>query len=157
MLKKNKIEVVVILDNIRSMHNIGSIFRTCDAMGNCSVYLCGICAIPPNKEIYKTALGASETVEWKYFKTTDLALENLRNLEFEIISIEQTSKSIALNNFSSNSEKIALIFGNEVKGISNKIIKMSDACVEINQYGMKKSMNVAITTGIVLWSIINKS
>ena len=156
MLKKNKIELIVVLDNIRSMHNIGSVFRTCDAMGNCSIYLCGICAIPPNKEIRKTALGASESVAWQYFKTTEEALEDLRKKKFEIITIEQTSKSISLNKFSSNSEKIALIFGNEVKGINQKIIDLSDKSVEINQYGVKKSMNVAVTTGVVLWSIINK-
>ena len=157
MLKKNKRDFIVVLDNIRSMHNIGSIFRTCDAMGNCSIFLCGICAIPPNKEIHKTALGASEFVKWKYFETTEQALKNLRKQKFEIITVEQTSKSIALNAFTSNSKKIALIFGNEVKGISQKIIDLSDKSVEINQYGVKKSMNVAVTTGIVLWSIINNN
>tara|TARA_Y100000994_G_scaffold246538_2_gene250051 strand:+ start:859 stop:1332 length:474 start_codon:yes stop_codon:yes gene_type:complete len=157
MLKKNNIEVIVVLDNIRSMHNIGSIFRTCDAMGNCSIYLCGICAIPPNKEIHKTALGASEVVKWQYFKTTEEALVKLRNQKFEIIAIEQTSKSIALHKFSSSAQKIALIFGNEVKGISQKIINLADKSIEINQYGVKKSMNVAVTTGITLWSIINNN
>ena len=156
MSKKNECEIIVVLDNIRSMHNIGSIFRTCDAIGNCSIYLCGICAIPPNKEIYKTALGASKSVYWEYFKTTQEALIKLKNNNFQIIAVEQTKTSIALNEFSTNTNKLALIFGNEIKGVSEDIINMTESCIKINQYGMKKSMNVSVAAGIILWSISNK-
>ena len=153
MLKKNKIEIVVVLDNIRSMHNIGSIFRTCDAIGNCSIYLCGICATPPNKQIHKTALGATESVDWKYFQTTKKALIQLKNEEYELIVVEQTKKSIPLNNFHTDKKKIALIFGNEIKGVSKDSLELSQLFLEINQYGIKKSMNVSVATGIVLWAI----
>ena len=153
MLKKNKIEIVVVLDNIRSMHNIGSIFRTCDAIGNCSIYLCGICATPPNKQIHKTALGATESVDWKYFQTTKKALIQLKNEEYELIVVEQTKKSIPLNNFHTDKKKIALIFGNEIKGVSKDSLELSQVFLEINQYGIKKSMNVSVATGIVLWAI----
>ena len=156
MSKKIEFEIIVVLDNIRSMHNIGSIFRTCDAIGNCSIYLCGICAIPPKKEIYKTALGASQSVYWEYFKTTQEALIKLNNNNFKIIAVEQNKTSISLNKFSTNTNKLALIFGNEVKGVSEDIINMTESCIEINQYGMKKSMNVSVTAGIVLWSISNR-
>ena len=155
MLKKNKIEIVVVLDNIRSMHNIGSIFRTCDAIGNCSIYLCGICATPPNKQIHKTALGATESVDWKYFHTTKKALIQLKKEEYELIVVEQTKKSIPLNHFNTEKKKIALIFGNEIKGVSSDSLELAKVFVEINQYGIKKSMNVSVATGIVLWAISN--
>ncbi len=156
MLKKNKMEIVVVLDDIRSMHNIGSIFRTCDAIGNCSIYLCGICATPPNKQIHKTALGATESVKWKYFKSVEEALSNLNNKDYDIISVEQTENSILLNEFETKSKKLALIFGNEIKGVSKYAIESSKLCLEINQYGIKKSMNVSVTAGIVLWTISNQ-
>ena len=156
-MKKNKLEIVVVLDNIRSMHNIGSIFRTCDAIGNCTIHLCGICAKPPHKDIYKTALGASDSVDWKYFEKTQKSLENLQKNNFQIIAIEQNKKSISLGEMKIQSNKIALIFGNEVKGVSDHIINMSQSCVEINQYGVKKSMNVSVTVGIVLWHVTNIS
>ena len=149
-------DIIVVLDNVRSMHNIGSIFRTCDAIGNCSIFLCGICAVPPNKEIHKTALGSTDFVKWRYFKTTNDALCFLNKENYEIIAIEQTKKSIALNDFSIKTNKIALIFGNEVYGVSKKGISAAKSCVEINQHGMKKSMNVAVTAGIILWTIKNK-
>ena len=156
MAKKNKLEVIVVLDNIRSMHNIGSIFRTCDAIGNCTIYLCGICAIPPNKEIYKTALGAEDSVKWKYFTSTQEAVNSLKQKNFEVIAVEQTKKSVSLNEFRTDSTKLALILGNEVNGISKEIINTSQSCVEINQYGIKKSMNVSVAAGIVLWHIVHK-
>ena len=156
MPKKNKIEIIVVLDNIRSMHNIGSIFRTCDAIGNCTIFLCGICAQPPNKEINKTALGATQYVKWKYFNSTKEAISQLKQNNWEIISVEQTPNSIALNKTSIKSKKIALIFGNEVKGVSQEIINISDQKLEISQHGIKKSMNVAVVAGIVLWAITNK-
>ena len=153
MLKKNKTEIVVVLDDIRSMHNIGSIFRTCDAIGNCEIYLCGICAQPPNKQIYKTALGATESVKWQYFQKIEDGLNILNEAEYQIIAIEQTETSIALNSFYTNSKKIALIFGNEIKGVSKKALDIAESCVQINQYGIKQSMNVSVAAGIVLWTI----
>ena len=123
---------------------------------HCSIFLCGICATPPNKEIHKTALGATESVDWKYFKETTSALKQLKKNNFSIISVEQNTKSIALNNFTYKSEKIALLFGNEVKGVSKECLEISDKIIEINQYGIKKSMNVSVAAGIVLWTILNK-
>ena len=156
MLKKNKIEIVVVLDNIRSTHNIGSIFRTCDAIGNCQIFLCGICAKPPHKQIYKTALGATESVKWTYFTNVKEGLKVLKNEGYQIIAVEQTEKSVSLNSFHTNAKKIALIFGNEVKGVSKESIVIADKCIQIRQYGVKQSMNVSVVTGIVLWSITNK-
>jgi 23S rRNA (guanosine2251-2'-O)-methyltransferase len=149
-------EIIVVLDNIRSMHNIGSIFRSCDAMGNCSIFLCGICATPPSKEIHKTALGSTESVPWKYFKNTQDAVIELKKNNYKIITIEQTNESITLNKFKTEATKIALVFGNEVKGVNKKIIDLSEQCIEINQYGIKQSMNVSVAAGIVLWAIRNK-
>jgi tRNA G18 (ribose-2'-O)-methylase SpoU len=156
MVKKNKTEIVVVLDNIRSTHNIGSIFRTCDAIGNCKVFLCGICAKPPHKQIYKTALGATESVNWTYFENVKDGLSMLKNENYQIIAVEQTKKSISLNLFHTKAKKIALIFGNEIKGVSKESLSMAEACIQINQYGIKQSMNVSVVTGIVLWSISNK-
>ncbi|MBF26181.1 MAG: RNA methyltransferase [Flavobacteriales bacterium] len=156
MLNKNNIEIVVILDNIRSMHNIGSIFRTCDAIGNCSIYLCGICAQPPNKQIYKTALGATESVKWQYFSTVEKALNRLINTGYELVGVEQTKNSISLNEFSTPNKKIGLVFGNEIKGLSKESIDLCKSFIEINQYGIKKSMNVSVVAGIVLWFISNE-
>jgi len=156
MVKNNKIEIVVVLDNIRSMQNIGSIFRTCDAMGDCSIFLCGICATPPNKEIHKTALGATESVKWKYFSSVTKAIIELKKQNYQIIVVEQTSHSIKLENFSTKEKKIALIFGNEVKGVSKETISLAEHIVEIPQYGIKTSMNVSVVTGIILWTILNK-
>ena len=149
-------EIVVVLDNIRSMHNIGSIFRSCDAMGNCSIFLCGICATPPSKEIHKTALGSTDSVSWKYFETTKDAVINLKNNNYQIIVVEQTEKSVSLSEFQTQSKKIALIFGNEVRGVGEEIINLSEKCIEINQYGFKKSINVSVAAGIILWAIKNK-
>tara|TARA_B100000902_G_C27187101_1_gene851927 strand:- start:51 stop:521 length:471 start_codon:yes stop_codon:yes gene_type:complete len=156
MSKKNNIEIVVVLDNIRSMHNIGSIFRTCDAIGNCSIYLCGICAQPPNKQIYKTALGATDSVKWLYFPTTEKALRKLITERYELIGVEQTKESISLNKVQINKKKIGLIFGNEIKGLSKNSLNLCESFIEINQYGIKKSMNVSVIAGIVLWYISNK-
>jgi len=155
MFNKNKIEIIIVLDNIRSMHNIGSIFRTCDAIGDCKIYLCGICATPPEKEIHKTALGATEYVEWKYFKTTKEALNNLLEIGYSLIAVEQTKHSIDLKKFKINNRKIALIFGNEVKGVSQDVLEISEKHIEIPQRGIKKSMNVAVAAGIVIWKLAN--
>ena len=156
MSKKNNIEIVVILDNIRSMHNIGSIFRTCDAIGVVQIILCGICATPPNKEIHKTALGSTEYVKWQYVSSTCEAVEQLKKESYSIIAMEQTQNSIHLEDYKKKNSKICLIFGNEIKGVSKEVLPMCDLSLEIQQYGVKKSMNVAVAAGISLWAITKK-
>tara|TARA_B100001250_G_C19517542_1_gene664480 strand:- start:119 stop:586 length:468 start_codon:yes stop_codon:yes gene_type:complete len=153
MRKKN----IVILDSIRSLNNIGSIFRTCDSFNIKKLILCGICGTPPNREINKTALGATDFVTWEYEKNILTVITNLKNLNYTIISIEQNKESIDLKKYKpKKNEKLALIFGNEVKGISSNTISNSDCSIEIPQYGHKKSMNVAICVGIILWDIFLK-
>jgi 23S rRNA (guanosine2251-2'-O)-methyltransferase len=152
-----KIPLIVILDNVRSLNNVGSIFRTCDAFRVESSYLCGHTGTPPNKEISKTALGATDTVEWKYFKGTLESINYLRERNFKIYAIEQTKNSIMLDKMNlESSEKIALIFGNEVYGVDQEIINISDASIEIPQYGSKHSLNVSVSAGIVLWEVSKK-
>lgn len=147
-----KIPVIVVLDNIRSMHNIGSVFRTSDAFLVEKVYLCGITATPPNKEIRKTALGATESVDWEYVKEINELIPKLKSEEFKIISIEQTEGSKSLSEFALNpKEKYAVIFGNEVDGVQQSVINQSDFCLEIPQGGTKHSLNVSVCAGIVLW------
>lgn len=152
--KKNNF--IIILDNIRSMHNIGSVFRTSDAFAVTELILCGICAQPPHRDIEKSALGATESVDWKYFKDTTEAVSYAKSIGFSIISIEQTEKSIALNEFNFNKEeKYAFVFGNEVDGVQQEIINTSDNCIEIPQFGTKHSFNVSVTAGIVMWQAYN--
>jgi len=147
-----KTPIVVVLDNVRSLNNIGSIFRTSDAFLIEAIYLCGISATPPHKEIHKTALGAEDSVEWKYFKETEEALGILKSLGHCLIAIEQTEDSISLEKFPiDRSQKYALIFGNEVKGIQQEVIDHCRFCVEIPQFGTKHSFNVSVTAGIVIW------
>ncbi|MDP4185377.1 MAG: RNA methyltransferase [Bacteroidota bacterium] len=152
-----KTPIIVVLDNLRSCNNIGSVFRTSDALLIEAVYLCGITATPPNKEIHKTALDAENTVNWRYFEKTEDAVVDLRNQGYKIISIEQVEGSIPLSDYApSKNEKLALIFGNEVKGVAQQIVDNSDCCIEIPQYGTKHSFNVSVSTGIVLWDLFNK-
>lgn len=152
-----KIPVVVVLDNIRSQHNIGSVFRTADAFRIEAIHLCGITATPPNREIQKSALGATESVTWAYFDKTSDSVNSLKAQGFTIISIEQASGSIMLDNFTPEaSEKYALIYGNEVHGVENEIINLSDICLEIPQKGTKHSLNVSVAAGIVIWDFYNK-
>ena len=147
-----KIPLVVILDNVRSLNNIGSIFRTADAFVIESIYLCGITACPPSIEIHKTALGAEESVEWHYFENVCEAIDHLRCKGYKICAIEQVKGSISLPQFVINScEKYAVILGNEVKGVKQEAVDMSDYCIELPQYGTKHSLNVSITAGIVMW------
>jgi tRNA G18 (ribose-2'-O)-methylase SpoU len=149
---------VIISDNIRSAQNIGSIFRSCDALGYEKLYLCGISAIPPNKEIAKTALGATETVSWEYFADSIGLIRVLKDNGYFICSIEQTSNSVMLQDFEPNSElKYAFVLGNEVDGVSPEIIALSDICLEIPQFGSKKSFNVSVAAGIVMWDVLSKS
>ena len=156
MSKKLNIEIVLVLDNIRSMHNIGSIFRSSDAFGVKSIFLCGICATPPNKEIRKTALGSTKTVTWQYFSSTKIAIQQLVSKGYHIIAVEQTQSSSPLNNTIIQKDKIALILGNEVKGISPEILKEANQHIEITQHGAKTSMNVSVVAGIILWALKNK-
>lgn len=152
-----KIPVIVVLDNIRSMHNIGSVFRTSDAFLVEKVYLCGITATPPNKEIRKTALGATESVDWEYIKEINDLIPKLKSEEFKIISIEQTEGSKSLSEFELNpKKKYAVIFGNEVDGVQQSVINQSDFCLEIPQGGTKHSLNVSVCAGIVLWEFYNE-
>jgi 23S rRNA (guanosine2251-2'-O)-methyltransferase len=150
--EKNKI--ILVLDNIRSLNNVGSAFRTSDAFLIESIYLCGVTGIPPKPEIEKTALGATETVDWKYFKTTQEAIDDLKSKGYYIASIEQAKKSIMLNRFQKPNKPLALVFGNEVYGVEQEIINQSDACIEIPQFGSKHSFNVSVSMGIVLWEML---
>ena len=155
--KQEKLPVVVVMDNVRSMHNIGSIFRTADGFSIESIALCGITAQPPHREIEKTALGATQSVDWKYFDTTLEAVETLRNDGYQILAIEQASNSIMLNTFQPDkSVKYALILGNEVNGVDEEVIKEIDHCIEIPQFGTKHSFNITIAAGIVLWDFFAK-
>ena len=145
-----KVELVVILDNVRSAMNVGSIFRTSDAMAIHSVLLCGITATPPNREITKTAIGATDSVHWEYFKETKDAIKKLKNDGFQIVAIEQTDASIELMQFELENKKLAIILGNEVNGVDHTLLDMLDGAIEINQYGTKHSLNVSVCGGIVI-------
>ncbi len=152
-----KTPFIVVLDNIRSMHNIGSVFRTADAFCLEMIYLCGITATPPNTEIHKTALGAEESVDWVYKeKTVDAVLE-LKEKGYKVFSIEQAKGSTMLQDMVlAKNEKIAIVLGNEVKGVEQEVINISDSCIEIPQYGTKHSLNVSVTSGIVIWELFSK-
>jgi 23S rRNA (guanosine2251-2'-O)-methyltransferase len=153
----DKLPIICILDNIRSQHNIGSIFRTSDAFRIKELYLCGITATPPNREINKSALGATESVKWQYFADTCNAVEKLKLDGYKIIAVEQAVGSIILEAFNSDSfENIALVFGNEVTGVSDQVMEMVDACIEIPQFGTKHSFNVSVTAAIVLYQFYIK-
>lgn len=145
---------VVVLDNVRSQHNVGSAFRTCDSFRIGKLYLCGICACPPTPEIHKSALGAEFSVDWEYCSNTPDLIRRLKEDGFTIVSVEQAKNSTSLDKFSpKKGEKYAYVFGNEVKGVSQEVVDSSDFCVEIPQFGTKHSLNVSVSIGIVLWSI----
>ncbi|MFA6924072.1 MAG: RNA methyltransferase [Bacteroidales bacterium] len=147
-----KIPVIIILDNVRSMNNVGSIFRTSDAFLVEAIYLCGITGQPPNKEIHKTALGATESVGWKYFINAVDAISELKKNNYKIIAIEQAENSVFLNNFKADeNKKYAFIFGNEINGVSDEVMETVDECIEIPQFGTKHSFNIVVSVGIVLW------
>jgi 23S rRNA (guanosine2251-2'-O)-methyltransferase len=153
--QSEKFPIVVVLDNIRSMHNVGSVFRTTDAFLLQAIYLCGYTPKPPHRDINKTALGATETVEWKYYQTTTEAVLQLKEEGYKVYAIEQVEKSIMLDKFSVDDiEKIALVFGNEVSGVEEAVIKLCDGCIEIPQLGMKHSLNISVAAGIVLWEMV---
>jgi tRNA G18 (ribose-2'-O)-methylase SpoU len=152
-----KLPIVLILDDVRSAYNVGSIFRTADAFRITGIYLCGISARPPHKDITKTALGATASVDWKYFQDVTDSVMQLKEEGFLIYAIEQADESIDLMDFRpGKGEKIALIFGHEVFGVKEELLKIADGCIEIPQFGTKHSFNVAISAGIVLWDIVNK-
>jgi len=156
--KQEKLPIVVVLDNIRSQHNIGSLFRTADAFNASKLLLCGITATPPHREINKTALGATESVEWKYHESIVAALTELKSEGYQIVAVEQAVGSIPLHCFRpEKGEKLALVFGNEVMGVSDQAMEAVDACVEIPQFGTKHSLNVSVTAGIVLWTFFMRS
>ena len=165
-----KLPLIVVLDDVRSLYNVGSVFRSCDAFRVEAVYLCGITATPPNAEIHKTALGGEDSVDWEYFKTTEEAVEKLKQKVYFVYSIEQVEGSTKLQNLPEAHEELfnqekesekqensslpkgyAVIFGNEVKGVKQNIVDMSDGCLEIPQFGTKHSLNVSVTAGIVVW------
>jgi 23S rRNA (guanosine2251-2'-O)-methyltransferase len=149
--------ITVILDNIRSCNNIGSVFRTADALLIEKVILCGITATPPNTEIHKTALDAEKTVPWEYFEETETAVLNLKENGYRVFAVEQVENSIMLPDFSPEKEqKLALVFGNEVKGVQQSVINICDGAIEIPQYGTKHSFNISVSAGIVLWDLANK-
>jgi len=150
---KQKTPVVLVLDNVRSAYNIGSVFRTADAFAVQAVHLCGITAVPPNKDIYKTALGATESVTWKHFeRTTDSILELKKN-GYKIFAVEQVAGSISLDSFTPvKAQNYAFVFGHEVDGVSEEALKLIDGALEIPQFGTKHSFNITVTVGIVLWN-----
>ena len=148
-----KIPLIVILENIRSAYNVGSIFRTADAFLIQSVYICGYTAHPPHKEIKKTALGAEDTVHWKYIKDISEAINEIKGMGYLVYAVEQAVNSIQLNKLELKSSKIALILGNEVTGVDQSTIEICDGCIEIPQSGMKHSLNVSVAAGIVLWEV----
>ena len=152
-----KTPLIVVLDNIRSLNNVGSVFRTSDAFLIEKIYLCGITATPPNKEIHKTALGATESVEWEYAESTLSVIEKLKNLKIKVLSIEQAENSTMLNDFTpEENQKYAIVMGNEVKGVQQEVVSASDYCIEIPQLGTKHSLNISVSCGIVLWDLFNK-
>jgi len=152
-----KMPVVVVLDNVRSMHNIGSIFRTADGFAVEKICLCGITAQPPHREIEKTALGATQSINWEYFADPLQAVERLRADGYHIIAVEQAENSTMLQDFCiTEGEKYALIFGNEVNGVSNEVMEKIDTCIEIPQFGTKHSFNIVVSAGIVLWDLFSK-
>lgn len=152
-----KTPIIVVLDNVRSLNNIGSVFRTADAFLIEKIYLCGITAQPPHKDIQKTALGATETVAWEYVEDCLELVQKLKKDGTKVYSIEQAEGAIMLNDFiPENDHKIAVVFGNEVKGVQQKVVSESDGVIEIPQLGSKHSLNISVSTGVVLWDLFSK-
>ncbi len=155
--KVTKTPIIVVLDNIRSLNNIGSVFRTSDAFLVEKIYLCGITATPPHRDIHKTALGSTESVTWEYAEDTLNLLDQLRSEGVEIAAIEQAENSIALHDFvPKKDKKIAIVLGNEVKGVQQEVVSNADYCIEIPQFGTKHSLNISVSYGVVLWDLFNK-
>ncbi|MGB4415676.1 MAG: RNA methyltransferase [Paludibacter sp.] len=154
---QTKIPLVVVLDNVRSLHNVGSVFRTGDAFLIEAVYLCGITSTPPHAEIHKTALGAENTVEWRYFENAHDAVNELKTQGYTVLAIEQAEGSTMLTDLElEKTRKYAVILGNEVKGVQQSVVDICDACIEIPQFGTKHSLNVSVTGGIIIWEMFRK-
>lgn len=152
-----KTPLVIVLDNIRSLNNIGSVFRTADAFLLEKIYLCGITATPPNRDIHKTALGATESMAWEYVEDTKSLVENLKLQGYRTLAVEQAENAVMLNEFKAESpEKIALVFGNEVKGVSQEVVTACHGVLEIPQFGTKHSLNIAVSVGVTVWDIWSK-
>lgn len=156
IISSQKQPLIVILDDVRSMHNVGSTFRTCDAFAVEAIYLCGFTPTPPHRDIHKTALGATETVTWKHFETTTAAVNAAKDEGYRIIAVEQAHNSVMLNEFSRGNDKLALVFGNEVSGVSDEVLQMADGCIEIPQWGAKHSLNISVSVGVVLWELVRQ-
>ena len=155
--ESTKTPLIIILDNIRSLNNIGSVFRTSDAFLIEKIFLCGITATPPNKDIHKTALGATDSVDWEYSESTMNIVNRLKSDNVEIISIEQAEDAIMLDKFEvDNNKKYAIIFGNEVKGVDQDVVSASDKVIEIPQYGTKHSLNISVSAGVVIWEMFKQ-
>lgn len=155
---EQKHPIVIVLDNIRSMMNTGSIFRTSDAFRLEGIYLCGVTACPPHREIHKTALGATESVAWQYMEDARDAVIRLKNEGYQVIAVEQTTHSVSLADFQPTmGQKVALVFGNEVKGVDEEVLLQCNMALEVPQFGTKHSLNVAVTAGIVVWDMVSKS
>ena len=152
-----KLPLIVVLDDVRSLHNVGSVFRSGDAFRVEAVYLCGITATPPHPEIHKTALGGEDSVAWRYFPTATEAIESLHNDGFFVYSIEQVEGSTKLQNLQLDTDRrYAIVLGNEVKGVHQEVVDMADGCLEIPQFGTKHSLNVSVTAGMVIWEVAKK-
>jgi 23S rRNA (guanosine2251-2'-O)-methyltransferase len=154
--KSDKNQIIVVLDNVRSALNVGSFFRTCDGFAVETLFLTGITACPPNREIQKTAIGATESVSWEYRENIVDAVTEIKAAGYKVWGVEQTNQSVMLDRIEMSDQKIALVFGNEVDGLSEEILPMLDGCIEIPQFGTKHSLNVAVCGGIVLWEMIRK-
>ena len=155
--ESSKIPVVVVLDNVRSQNNIGSVFRTADAFRVEGIFLCGICATPPHREIHKTALGATESVRWEYHEDTATAIKGLKEEGYRILSVEQAEGAQSLENIIlSENQKYALVLGHEIRGVDQRVVDLSDQCIEIPQYGTKHSLNISVAAGIVIWEVFSK-
>jgi len=155
--KTGKAPFIIVLDNVRSQSNVGSIFRTADAFLTEAIYLCGITPVPPHREIHKTALGATESVAWKYFPVTQAAISELKEKGYRVIAIEQAEGSVELQNLNIDEDnKYAFVFGHEINGVDQEIVNDCELCVEIPQFGTKHSFNIAISVGIVLWEVNKK-
>jgi len=152
-----KTPLIIILDNVRSMNNIGSVFRTADSFLIKKIFLCGISAEPPHKDIQKTALGSTDSVDWEYFKSTYELVKSLINKGIKVVAVEQAEGSISLENFKpEKNELYAFVFGNEVKGVSQEVVDLIDETIEIPQFGTKHSLNISISAGVLIWDFYNK-
>lgn len=157
MSQSSKYPIILILDDVRSMQNVGAIFRTADAFAVEAIYLCGYTPCPPHRDIHKTALGATETVSWTHFSNTISAINAAKEKGFHIYSVEQTHNSTSLQNIDNQSQKpVALIFGNEVNGVSDDALSLSEECIEIPQWGSKHSLNISVSVGVVVWALVSK-